>query len=74
MHVHPKLETRIADLILQRQTHELRLMMTQGKSELGRSLQTDRAPTVLDIAQVRARDAEALSELSETFALGLTNR
>jgi hypothetical protein len=74
VHVHPQLEAGISNLILKSEAHELSLMMAQGKCKLRGPFETDGATSMLDIAEMGARDTQALGKLSEALSVTFTNR
>jgi hypothetical protein len=68
-----ELEARVSYLVLKSETYELGLMMAESASKVSGSLETDSTAAMFNVAEVGARDAKALSELSEALPIPLAN-
>ena len=68
----PELQSRFTDLVLQSQPHELCLILPESRREPCRSLQTHRAPSVFDVAQMHSSDTESFGKLRQAFTLAFT--
>jgi hypothetical protein len=74
VYLDPQLQSRITDLVLQSQPHELCFVLTQSCGKPGRPLQAHRAPPVFNVTQMHPGHTEPLGKLRQTLALAFAQR